>query len=305
MVPEPSQAAELPVLADAVCEAIARRYPESGASRYGISTADFLRIVSAVVIRYAAEAGAAEQMQLVGMLHVAELSLARACSAGNDAAWEEFLTRFRAPLYETAYRVAKDETAARELADELYADLYGIPGADGRRVSKLDYYMGRGSLEGWLRTVLSQRFIDRCRSQARLVSLEEQTEAGIGFAAPSPPDDAAPDPRLAAALDAALDELHPEERFLIAAWYLDQRTLADIGRQLGAHESTISRRLDRLTGGLRKAVRKRLQAEGISSRRCDEMLHDLDVRDLNANVTAKLRQESLLATFYKKDRSTT
>src|ERR1700733_13131320 len=50
----------------------------------------------------------------------------------------------------------------------------------------LDYYMGRGSLEGWLRTVLSQQYVNRYRSQSKEVSLDEQVEAGVSFADQTP-----------------------------------------------------------------------------------------------------------------------
>jgi RNA polymerase sigma-70 factor (ECF subfamily) len=96
-----------------------------------------------------------------------------------------------------------------------------------------------------------------------------------------------------------LAELSAEERFLLTSWYLDQRTLADIGRQLKVHESTISRRMERLIGTVRKRVRKRLQGSGLSSRECDEVMRDLDVRDLNVNVAASLKQEMPLETFNK------
>ena len=75
---------------------------------------------------------------------------------------------------------------ARELADSLYADLYGTRTADGRRISKLNSFTGRGSLEGWLRAVLAQEYVNRFRRQQRLVSLEEQVEAGVQFEAEAP-----------------------------------------------------------------------------------------------------------------------
>jgi RNA polymerase sigma-70 factor (ECF subfamily) len=208
-----------------------------------------------------------------------------------------FLTRFRAPLYETAYRIARDEATGRELADGLYAELYGIPNREGRRVSKLNYYTGRGSLDGWLRTVLAQQYVNRCRSHAKDVSLDEQVEAGVGFAANPPPSLPVADDRIAEAVGQTLAELGGEDRFLLVSYYLDQRTLANIGRQLCVHESTISRKLEKLTKGLRKQIRKRLQAAGINPRHCDELLQELDVRDLNVNIAETLRQERPVGTF--------
>jgi RNA polymerase sigma-70 factor (ECF subfamily) len=295
----------VPAIGSAVCEAIGRRYGESAAESYGIPLERFVQIATAVVLRYAGSASEAEQLELVAALRVGELALARACSAGNEKAWEVFLTRYRASLYETAYRIAKDETAGRELADGLYGDLYGVPNDKGRRISKLDYYMGRGSLEGWLRTVLSQQYVDRYRAQSKNVSLEEQVEAGVSFAAGPVGDETVADVRVASGVAQALAELSSEERFLLAAYYLDQRTLAEIGRQLRVHESTISRKLERLTTDLRKRVRKRWQEAGLSPRRCDELLQELDVRDLNLDVAANLRQETRPGAFYKKDGSIT
>jgi len=298
MLPESATPADRPALGSIVEAAIARRYDDSGARRYGITAERFQQIAGAVVLRYAAHAPDADRIQLVATLRVEELILARACSDGNELAWEEFLTRFRAPLYEAAYRIARDEATGRELADGLYADLYGMPNRAGRRVSKLDYYMGRGPLEAWLRTVLAQQYVDRYRAQRRDVSLDEQLEMGASFIA-RPAAPAAPDDRVASALAQSLAECNGEERFLLASYYLDGQTLADIGRQMRAHESTISRKLARLTGDLRKRVRKRLLAAGVDDRHCDELLEGLDVRDVNLDIAASLRQENPQATFYK------
>jgi RNA polymerase sigma-70 factor (ECF subfamily) len=300
---EPSIRPAPPSLGTAVSMAISALYSGSGASRYAIAPEQFLQLVTAVVTKYAAGALESEQLLLLEKLHLEELILARACSAGNDAAWDTFLNRFRASLYESAYRIAGNDATGRELADELYADLYGIPNPDGRRISKLDYYMGRGSLEGWLRTVLAQRHIDRCRSHAKTVSLEEQIESGVSFPSPANPVTNLPDPRLTVALTYTLDELTPEDRFLLASYYLDQQTLAQLARTLHVHESTMSRRLDRITTQLHKHVVKRLRVSGLSARQCDELLDELDVRDLSLDLNTKLRQDSASPAFYNKDGS--
>jgi RNA polymerase sigma-70 factor, ECF subfamily len=132
------------------------------------------------------------------------------------------------------------------------------------------------------------------------VSLEEQIESGVSFADLPVSGPGAPDERIGAAVADSLSALSAEERFLLASYYLDQRTLADIGRQLRVHESTISRKLERLTGELRKRVRERLQAAGLSSRRCDDLLQELDVRDLTFDVRANLQQEMPLNAFSKR-----
>src|SRR5262249_54243178 len=154
-------------------------------------------------------------------LRIEELALARGCAAGHERAWEVFLTRYRVRLYEIATQIARESSAGRELADSLYADLYGTTVRDGERISKLNFYTGRGSLEGWLRTVLAQEFVNRYRKQRRLVSLEEEEEEGAQFAAAKVEPPTRADPRIEAATDEAISELSPEDRFVLAAYYLD------------------------------------------------------------------------------------
>jgi RNA polymerase sigma-70 factor (ECF subfamily) len=121
---------------------------------------------------------------------------------------------------------------------------------------------------------------------------------GASFAA-RPPATVPTDERVAPAVEGSLAQCDAEERFLLASYYLDGHTLADIGRQMRVHESTISRKLVRLTGDLRKRVKKHLLAAGVDGRQCDELLQGLDVRDLNLDIKATLRQESSQTTFYK------
>ena len=217
--------------------------------------------------------------------------LARACAAGSEDAWNRFLTRYREPLYGAALAMAGDEASARELADSLYADLYGLEERAGRRISKLASYDGRGSLDGWLRSVLAHEHTNRWRSGRRLVSLEEQVESGREFRAPEPAAAPLPDARLEAATDQALESLPAEERFLLAAYYLDGQTLAEIGVLLGVHESTISRRLDRTAAALSKRIVKNLRQRGLSRDQAREAL-ETDVRDLAVDVRRHLRAKS-------------
>ncbi len=233
-------------------------------------------------------------------LRIDELALARACAAGSNPAWEVFLTRYREKLYLSALRIAREDSAARELADSLYADLYGTNTRDGQRVSKLSSYTGRGSLEGWLRTVLAQEYVNRYRRTKRYVSLDEESEEGVQFSAPeSDPTPALADDRLAQATDEALAALSAEDRTVLSAYFLDGRTLAEIARMLGVHESTISRKLDKLAKALRKQIVAGLGRRGMSRRQAEEAL-ETDVRDLQLDIRRSLAQESAAPAFSEK-----
>jgi RNA polymerase sigma-70 factor (ECF subfamily) len=242
----------------------------------------------------------AEARTFLLTLRVEELALAQACAAGHNAAWELFLTRYREKLYQSALRIAHEDSAARDLADSLYAELYGTTTRDGERISKLASFTGRGSLEGWLRTVLAQEFVNRYRRTKRLVSLDEESEDGAQFAAPAPEPLPSADLRLESSTDAALAALDSEDRMVLAAYYLDGRTLAEIARMLGVHESTISRKVDKLAKSLRKKILAGMMQQGMARRQAEEAL-EVDVRDLRVDIRRSLAQDSPAATFSEKE----
>ena len=274
-------------------------YEKSGGKNYGISLPEFADILVAISAKYVpAGATDGELRSLYLSLHIEELALARGCAAGDERAWQDFMIRYREKLHDAAFAITKDDSRARELAGSIYADLYGTGNRDGQRVSKLSYYSGRGSLEGWLRTVLAQRHVNDYRSRRHTVSLEEEQEAGKQFAASDPPPVVDADPRLSSSTDAALAGLSPEDRCILAYYFLDDLTLAKIASILGVHESTISRRLEKLVKGLRKDILLRLTQLGMSRRQAEEAL-DVDVRDLTVDIRGSLTQDSGSEAFSK------
>jgi RNA polymerase sigma-70 factor, ECF subfamily len=274
----------------------AELYAKCAAGKFDLSCDQLVRILDEIARKYAA---LPQLREFCFSLKIEELVLARACAAGNERAWETFMVRYREKLYEIGLHITREDSAARELADSLYADLYGAPGKEGKRVSKLASYTGRGSLEGWLRTVMAQEHVNRYRKQKRMVSLDEETEEGQQFASPEPEPVSKVDPRLESATDEALSSLPADERFMLAAYFLDSRTLAEIARMLSVHESTISRKLDKLAKSLRKQILAGLSRRGMSRRQAEEAL-EVDVRDLTLNIRDRLAQDSPPAAFHKK-----
>jgi RNA polymerase sigma-70 factor, ECF subfamily len=283
-----------------VAELLAELHAKAGCEGLGVTGEEFTKILCEVTAKYLPHSASHNECRAFLLtVRVEELALARACAAGNNAAWEVFLTRYREKLYQSALRIAREDSAARDLADSLYAELYGTTLRDGQRVSKLASFTGRGSLEGWLRTVLAQEFVNRYRRTKRLVSLEEENQEGLQFAAPKPEPIPAADSRLEFATDAALAELPSEDRFVLATYYLDGRTLAEVARMLRVHESTISRKVDKLAKLLRKKILTGLVQRGMGRREAEEAL-DVDVRDLQINIRRSLAQESTVPAFSEK-----
>jgi len=199
-------------------------------------------------------------------LHLSDLALATTCSAGNPAAWDFFVAQFRPELYRAARAIA-GEANARELADSLYADLYGLRESGGQRKSLFDYFHGRSKLSTWLRAVLAQRHVNEIRRARKTEPLEddlgaERQEIGLATASDVSANTAIDTERpqyiaaLQATLTAVLGSLDPRDRLRLAYYYADDRTLAEIGRLLGEHEATVSRKLERT----RREVRARVEA---------------------------------------------
>src|SRR5579863_5852886 len=154
---------------------MAELYQKSRGKQFGLSREEFDRVLWDIGGKnLPADATQNDQRELYASLRVEELALARACAAGQERAWEIFLTRYREKLYDVAGYITKENSAARELADSIYAELYGTTTRDGQRISKLASYTGRGSLEGWLRTVMAQEHVNRFRrrSEERRVGKE-------------------------------------------------------------------------------------------------------------------------------------
>ena len=145
---------------------------------------------------------------------------------------------------------------------------------------------------GWLRTTLAQRHVDYYRRNRREEPLDEMDAPA---ADPAPETPAAELSQLDRAIEDALRGRDAEERYLLAAYYLDEQTLLQIARVLGVHEATVSRKLKRATEDTRKQVLRNLERSGLSRRAAVEAL-GVDPRDLNVNLK-KLLQNSQTEAF--------
>lgn len=228
-------------------------------------------------------------------LRLSEFALAHACALGREIAWQRFVGLYRVSLTHAAIAITGSATLGHDLADSLYSELYGLRQVDGQRRSPLASYSGRGSLLGWLRTTLAQRHIDYHRRTHRETPLDT-------LDVPAPTTSISPLPAelipLTDAVARTLQNLTPEDRFLLSSFFLDRQTLLQIARILHVHEATISRRLKRLVADLRKQLLHNLQSGGLSKRAAEEAL-GADPRDIEINLRALL-QTSQAATFSDK-----
>jgi RNA polymerase sigma-70 factor, ECF subfamily len=222
------------------------------------------------LLRHSPDARAEEIESFIDSMHADELLLVLACERGDERAWNDLIEQYRATVLSAARGASGGEAEAEELAQSVWAELYGLRVREGgERAGKLAYYSGCGSLGGWLRAVVGQLAVDRHRRTARLVQTEEASdfdrvvddaEHQDGWRAPRSPD---PESELAeaesaraveGALARAVAELNPEDRLLVRLYYFDGLRLKEAGAVLGVHEATASRRLTRVHGELRRRV---------------------------------------------------
>lgn len=236
-----------------------------------------LHVVEKYLLRDDENASAEEIASFLAGVHADDLCLVLACEHGDQRAWDDLVERFGATVKSAARSTSANESSAEELAQSIWAELYGLrEREDGRPASKLAYYSGRGSLAGWLRAVVGQLAIDQHRKQTRLVQTEEDSEfdrpspAVPALTAASNDGTASPETALANklaarqiqnALTRALQDLSDEDRLLVKLYYFDDLRLREAGAVLGVHEATASRRLTRIHGDLRTAVERMLVEE--------------------------------------------
>ena len=274
-------------------------WQECEAGKWGLERSEFDRIVLLAAQGRNPVLGE-EPAPFLRSLKLADLVLAKACAAGNDRAWEHFMAQYGQPLTRAAIAISGSETVGRDLADAFYAELYGLNTRDGERRCPLNSYRGRGSLLGWLRTTLAQRFVDHYRRTYREQALDEDMHDEPSSEVSVDPEPAVLD-SLRQAVQAALHDQPAEERFLLAAYYVDDRTLAEIGKLLHVHEATISRRLKRATDAVRKQLTRNLEKSGMGRKAAEEAL-GTDPRDLDLSMDLrKLLQSKEPGPFKEQD----
>jgi RNA polymerase sigma-70 factor (ECF subfamily) len=191
-------------------------------------------------------------------LHLEDLALACACAEGVDVAWEHFVFTYRPLLYRAAD--ALDASGrAREAADSLYAELYGLAEREGQRHSHFRYFHGRSSLATWLRAVLSQRYVDLLRGRARLAPLpaDDGSDAPVAKTSSRPATFLRYVDLLRRVITGTVAALPARDRLRLRCYYAENLTLAQIGALLREHEATVSRNLSRT----RRTIRQQVETE--------------------------------------------
>ncbi|MEA2626169.1 MAG: polymerase sigma-70 factor, subfamily [Candidatus Binatota bacterium] len=276
---------------------VERLYNTSRAARWALPKPDFglaLYTSAGSYFRRGPKASAWNVEGYLNKLHVEDLALASACHLGIEQAWLYFLNRYRPILQSSARALVREEAAALELADSAYGELYGLKKVEGRRLSLLEYFHGRSSLATWLRAVVARLFVDSQREakRSRLVSDEEAV-----LSAPNPGGSDPPEPDLFRhlmlfrdALVASIARLAPRDRLRLSYYYLQGLSLAQVGKLLGEHESTASRKVQQTRETLRRSVEQTLRNDRKMSEAQVRACYDSAVEEWPFDLTAVLTE---------------
>lgn len=165
--------------------------------------------------------------------------------AGDVAAYEELVRRYRDLAVRTATVVAGSADEAEDAAQEGFVKAYAALGR----------FRAGSPFRPWLLRIVANEARNRRRSAGR------RTGLALRAAEDRPPDDAAPSPEAAVldherrrALVAALGRLRDEDREIVGARYLLDLSEAEAAELLGIPRGTVKSRLSRALGRLREAL---------------------------------------------------
>src|ERR1700691_1165355 len=251
-------------------DTIDRLYSSSNAAAWHVSQSSFASALwRSFDRRFGADASVvkrADALTFLDSIHAADLALAIGCRDGDADAWRHLVATYRAPVDAFARAVLGNSSRASEIADSLWADLYGLRGSNGDRRSPLDHYGGRSSLMSWMRVVVTRLEADQWRATHRMEPLDEKRDSSGAIANGAVTDSPDPDRgRLIGALERslgqALNALEPDDRLRLSYYYVQNLTLAQTAAPIGEHESSASRNLARARTAIRECVTRTLRRE--------------------------------------------
>src|SRR5215218_3835065 len=276
MITEATQQTELPKECESVMEEIFSRCNES-APNFGVRLDCFKESLQKTARKYLLNSpevvSTKELNDFLRQIQAEDLFLALACANGSERAWWEFDQHHRSYLERVARHLASTDIDAQEVVDTVYVELYGTRVVDGERVSKFSTYSGRGSLRGWLRTVIWHSLVDMHRASHDEVSLDEMTEnvgegaAQATFLMPAGGGEVEMIGNIErdryravtlASIETAFSSLEDHEKLLLLYYHVEQLKLREIAHLLEDENSPLRGWLQRNSPRLQKNSTGRL-----------------------------------------------
>lgn len=233
------------------------------------------RSVGQRIVEWPEEASARPSVpEFLERLRLPDLVLAVGCTYGIESAWQVFDTRYAAFVRISARHFARHAADVSEIVESFYADLF-LPrsGGGGNPISG---FHGWAKLKTWLRTVLLYRVNDyygRPSTPEIQLSVLDDSDGGT-IVRPSQADSCGAElpaaeeymsrslrDRVDRAIATVIDGLDPAEAELIVKYYVEGRTVVELGRSKGVHKASVSRWLKRLRQRILHGLRRDLGSD--------------------------------------------
>ena len=157
-----------------------------------------------------------------------DMEIVRRVQAGDAEAFGELVNRYSGRIYALALAMVRDAQRAEDVTQEAFIRAY----------EHLDGFRGASAFGTWLYRIAYNRAAGEC-IDAESCAVAEESSAGRF------------DEETVVRMRRALERLRPDERVLVALFYEEERSLAEIAQIMNLTLSNVKVRLHRLRGRLR------------------------------------------------------
>jgi RNA polymerase sigma-70 factor, ECF subfamily len=160
-------------------------------------------------------------------------------SSGDEAAMTDLYDRYSGIVYGVALRVLRDTSAAEDVLQEVFLQLWRNPGS---------FDSSRGQLSAWLAVIARNRAIDHLRRRPLEDNIEDlAVSTGVNL------ENEAARRETATRVRAVISQLPPEQRKTLEMAYFEGMTHTEIASKLGEPLGTVKTRIRTALLALRKA----------------------------------------------------
>jgi RNA polymerase sigma factor (sigma-70 family) len=184
----------------------------------------------------------------------ADLKIIRRCKRGEEAAFQEILARYRAPIYNLCWRMTRNDEDARDLAQEVFIKVFRL----------LDRFDEQYAFHSWLFRIATNHCIDHLRRQRlRFLSLERDggspdEEAAMQVPSEDPgPDEVLQRRQALEKLEEVIAELPPHYRIITLLRHDQQLSYEEIAESLQLPLGTVKARIHRARNMVQQLLAER------------------------------------------------
>jgi RNA polymerase sigma factor (sigma-70 family) len=167
---------------------------------------------------------------------------------GDRGAYARLIERTRSLVTSVALAVLRDLPSSEDVAQDVYLAVW-------RDLRKL---RNPASFLPWLRQLTRNRALDLVRRGARRPGSPNAEPPDRLLASVADPTTAGVSAEERSALEQALEELPDDAREVLALYYREGRSVAQVATLLGLREATVKKRLQRARDALRRATFEKL-----------------------------------------------